>query len=69
MEKSSTWTDLQETEYRCQMCAEKMEMMYRENIYRISCPLCGSSTVVKANSKEEAYEIAQRQGIIYPPID
>lgn len=69
MEKSSTWTDLQETEYRCQMCAEKMEMMYRENIYRISCPLCGSSTVVKANSKEEAYEIAQGQGIIYPPID
>ena len=51
------------------MCAEKMEMMYRENIYRISCPLCGSSTVVKANSKEEAYEIAQRQGVIYPPID
>ena len=69
MEKSSTWTTLQEIEYRCQMCAEKMEMMYRGNIYRISCPLCGSSTVVKANSKEEAYEIAQRQGVIYPPID
>ena len=69
MEKYSTWTALQEIEYRCQMCAEKMEMMYRENIYRIYCPLCGSSTVVKANSKEEAYEIAQGQGIIYPPID
>ena len=69
MEKSSTWTDLQEIEYRCQMCTEKMEMMYKGNIYRISCPLCGSSTVVKANSKEEAYEIAQGQGIIYQPID
>lgn len=69
MEKSSTWTALQEIEYRCQMCAEKMEMMYKWNIYRISCPLCGASIVVKANSKEEAYEIAQRQGVIYPPID
>ena len=44
-------------------------MMYKWNTYRISCPLCGSSIVVKANSKEEAYEIAQGQGIIYPPID
>lgn len=65
MGRSSTWTALPETEYKCQACDMKIRCTHKEDTYLIWCPKCGSSVVIKADSAEAAYEDAKRESVIY----
>ncbi len=65
MEKSLTWTALQETEYKCRACDTTIRGTKNKNVYCFWCPKCGSVTVVEADNEEAAYADAVGKNTIY----
>ena len=65
MEKSSTWTALQEIEYKCRACDTTIRGTKNDKVYCFWCPKCGSVTVVEANNDEAAYADAVGKNTIY----
>lgn len=47
------------------MCDGTIRGTFKDKTYLFYCPICGSSTVVTADSKDEAYERAQTQSVLY----